>query len=244
MQDNDKYQCVSTKVSPEAFTQMQMLCKKIGITQYEFLQMIIDTLIRYMDGQHNLSPDMEQAMAIFDHLQAWKDAVNFADPKANLEVHEATYYFTQAGKHGTRAVHAEIPFMGEKIATCNIQEILEKTLCLLTPERYRRLRLLAVDMGTKSILSCIDKMITEHESEEDARAIRQGFEDNNRHEWGRSYDSPAYRQKKQRGADNLADRKRLNIDNSLFPEDDAQQEICTVDELASMEETENREADE
>lgn len=244
MQDNDKYQVVSTKVSPEAFTQMQMLCKKIGITQYEFLQMIIDTLIRYMDGQHNLSPDMEQAMAIFDNMDSWGKVLNFADPESKFEVSEATYFFTEKGKKQSRAVHTIPPFMGKPLGTMNIQHILERTICLLSPERYRRLRLIALDMGTKSLLACIDKLIAENESEEDAQAIRQGFEDNSRHDWGRDYNTAHYKQKKARGADNLADRKRLGIDNELFPEDDAQQEVPTVDELASMEEAESRKADE
>lgn len=244
MQDNDKYQVVSTKVSPEAFVQLQMLCKKIGLTQYEFLQMVIDTLIRYMDEKHNLSPQMEQAMAIFDNMESWGKVLNLADPESKFKVSEATYFFTEKGKKQSRAVHTTQPFMGKPLGTMNIQHILERTICLLSPERYRRLRLIALDMGTKSLLACIDKLIAENEKEEDAEAIRKGFEDNNRHEWGRTYDAPSYRQKKARGADNLADRKRLGIDNELFNEEDAQQEVPTVDELEAMERAQEGEADE
>ena len=257
MQKDEKYQVVTTKVSPEARTRLELLCKRKGLTPYELLQMVIDTLIRYMDGCHNLSLEMEKAMSIFDHLEGWP-TMNWADPNLNKEIHEATYYYTEPKSRGTRAIHVETPFMGEKIATMNIQEILEKTICLLMPDRYRALRQMCASMGYTNLLECLDEIIADKQREEDIKEIRDTFSQNNYHEWGKAPVSSPYVKHQRRGAENLSDRKRiLGEESDLFEgseseeetttnedDEDAQQRVCSIDELARMEEAASDEADE
>lgn len=256
MQKSDKYQVVSTKISNESFRLLHQLCARKGVTIYEFLQMTCDTLIRYMDDRHNMTPEMEQTMSIFDHMQGWKKALNLCDPTAHPEVHQATYYLAEEGKVGTRAVHVEIPWMGEEVATCNIQDILERTLCLLVPDRYKRLRRNAALHHLDSIIAYIDMVLNRDDQEEDLMELRRDFMDCRRTKYGNQDVGDVYMKKKARGFDNLADRKRIlgeeqdlwasiengNIDSE--EEDDGTLEgICEADEFGAMATDEDAEDD-
>ena len=195
MKENDHYKTVATKLSCEAYARMERLSKKKGLTTYEMIQMVCDTLIRYMDDRHNLTPEMEQAMSIFEHLEGWKNAFNLADTTTQPSITEATYYLRDPDKKGVRGVHVEIPFMGQWTQTYNIQEILEQTICLLMPERYKRLRLLAVDNNCSSILQLVDMLIDEHSKDADVAVMRQGFEDANRSDYGKKPADAPYKRK-------------------------------------------------
>ena len=161
--------------------------------------MVYETLVRYMDDKHNLTPEIEKAMSIFEHLKGWTGAFNLADPSADPKIIEATYYLGDTSKTGVRAVHVERPMLLELDSqwtqTINIQQILEQTICLLMPERYRRLRILAYDNECSSILQLIDMLIDEHSKDGDLREIRQSFEDANRSEYGRQPAESPYKRK-------------------------------------------------
>ena len=197
-QESNSYEVVATKVRKEAKDRLEALCKSRGMTKYDLLQMMCDTLERYMDNRHNLTPEMEKAMSIFEHLKGWGGAFNLADPTAKPEIMEATYYLRDPSKPGVRGVHVERPWLQsseEWIQTYNIQEILEQTICLLMPERYRRLRLLALDNDCSSILQLIDMLIDEHSKDADIAEIRQSFMDADRSEYGKKPADAPYRRK-------------------------------------------------
>jgi hypothetical protein len=188
------YQTVATKISNTAYERLHRIAKKKGLGSiYELIQMVCDTLIRYMDDAHNLTPEMERAMSIFEHMIGWQSAVNLADPTIEPEVCEATYYLSADGKTGTRAVHVDKPFFGNWKETENVQHILERTIELLSPQRYRRLRALAVELECSSLLELFDYLIDYHMREQDAAALREEFEDADRSEYGRRPVSNAYK---------------------------------------------------
>ena len=218
----DKIRVMATKVSTEARESFVKICQAKGMTPYELLQIVIDTLIRYMDDRHNLTPEMEQAMSIFEHLQGWKDAFNLADPTTRPEITEATYYLRDSDKKGVRGVHVEMPFMGTWSQTYNIQEILEQTICLLMPERYKRLRLLAVDNNCSSILQLVDMLIDEHSKDADVAVMRQGFEDANRSDYGKKPADSPYKRKhyKTVNDDRLTDPQQTLFDEEIDMNDD------------------------
>ena len=164
---------------------------------------MVDTAIRYMSDRHNLTPESENIMAIFEHMTGWKDALNLADPTGQKVIGEATYYtFDPEGKrHGCRAVHVTKPFFGNWDETNNVQQILERTICLLFPELYKRLRMVAVDMDCSSILELLQRMVNDHAREEDMQQLRAEFEDANRSEWGKVPADAPYRRSKHREID-------------------------------------------
>lgn len=193
--ENTSIVTIATKVSDKAAAALDRIAERKGMTRYELIQMVIDTLIRYMDDRHNLTPEIERAMSLFEHAVGWKDALSLAGPLPPDEIGEATYYMVSHGgrRHGVRAVHVDRPFMGDWQETNNIQHILERTICLLMPERYRRLRSLAVDMDCNSLLELLDVMIDDHSKEEELRELRRDFEDDDRSEYGRKPVKQPYR---------------------------------------------------
>lgn len=201
--NEEKYVVMATKVSPLVAERVDRIAAKTGMTKYEIVQMMLDTIVRYMDDRHNLTTEMELAMSIFEHMVGWKDALNLADPTAQMEVGEATYYMQDAlgKKKGVRAVHVEKPFFGTWSQTENIQTILERTLCLLLPERYVRMRGLAAEMGCASQLEMIDRLVDMHSDDADVRAYREAFEDADRSDYGRKPVDAPYRRKLRKDID-------------------------------------------
>lgn len=187
MENEKNYVKKQTKVHPFIHHRLEKIAKKKGISVYEMLQMVCDTLARYMDDRHNLTPEMEKAMSIFEHMEGWANALNLADPTVQKIIGEATYfvYDPDGKKKGCRAIHVTKPFFGNWEQNINIQDILERTICLLMPERYTRLRKLAVDKECSSIVELIDTLIDEHSQDEDVKFFREAFEDAERSEYGK-----------------------------------------------------------
>ena len=179
MSENEKYMMLQTKVSPDTYRRIRRIERKKGLSSYGIIQMMCDCIVRYMDDRHNLTPEMERVMSIFEHLEGWGNAFNLADPSARPEIMEATYYLRDARRKGVRAVHVKQPILKNSPdwqMDYNIQHILENTLCMLMPRRYQRLRMLAAEMDCGSILELIDKLIDDHSRDEDTREIRKSFE--------------------------------------------------------------------
>ena len=185
-QQTEGYIVVATKIKADSYKTFRKICKKIGIAPYEFIQMMVSVAIRYCDDRHNLTQEMELAMSLFEHMIGWKDALNLADPTVKTEISKAIYFLTdeKGKKKGTIPAMVSRPFFGKWDQTFNLQMIVEQFLCLSLPERYKRLRQLAVDMGCTSLLHLIDKLIDHHTTDNDLSEIRKGFEDADRGDWG------------------------------------------------------------
>lgn len=211
----EKYKMLQTKVSLDSYRRIKQIEKKKGLTSYGIIQMMCDCIVRYMDDAHNLTPEMEQAMSIFEHLEGWKDALNIADPTVDKEIGEALYFFIakDGGKKGSRAVMIRKPFFGNWTQTFNIQDIFERVINQLSPERYMRLRSLAVDMQCQSILQLIDKLIDEHGKDADIKHIREEFEDSNRGDFGQSPDYARTKQRQKRDMDWMDSQQSIQFDD-------------------------------
>lgn len=174
---------VATKISIPAWRLFIRILHRVGLTAYDALQNFIDVFIRYGDDKHNLSSDMEVLMSAFEGCKDWDKQFNIADPTASPEISEATYYLRDKEKKGVRVVHVERPFFGNWTQTFNVQQILEKFLCLTFPQLYRRLRFMAVCRDCESILELLFVVVTELEEEENKRELRKPFEDAARSDW-------------------------------------------------------------
>lgn len=192
---NTNYVTVATKITHAALELLKQLCQVKNLSLYEMQQMSLWSFIRYMSSEHNLSAEMEELMAVFEHMEGWSNAFNMADPDARKSISEATYFLTAKDKNGTCAVHVHRPYFGDWMQDYNIQHIFERTLELLVPERYKRLRMLAVDMDCQSLLNMMDKLIDEHSKDADLAEIRRTFEDADRSEYGRKPVATPYKRK-------------------------------------------------
>ena len=176
-QNNDKFVVLGTKVSHTFARIFGRICRKKGIKKYLAIQQMAESFVRYTDDMHNLSPDMERLMMCFEHMEGWKDAFNLADASAEKDIKEAIYLLTAKGRKGARAVMVHRPFFGQWSETVNIQTILERVVEVLMPERYRRLRQLAIEYGCSSILDLLDFLIDHHSKDSDVMEFRRTFED-------------------------------------------------------------------
>lgn len=194
---------ITTKLSPEAYKRLRELCAKKQMKPYTMLQNMCDVVIRYMDDKHNLSPAIEEMMRIFEHMEGWQNCFNWGDYQANPEVGEATYFLQNPGQPGIRAVHVTKPFCGQWSEDRNVQHIVERMICLLLPNRYKQLRQMAVDLNCTNLLELLDKICGDHVKEEDAKALRAPFENNDLSEQGRKRWEERYKRHKNQNIEKI-----------------------------------------
>lgn len=212
---------INTKVTEWCHKRLTNICAKTGITLYNMLGMMCDTIVRYMDDKTNLSPAMERAMSIFEHMEGWKDSFNLADPGEEIEVQEAIYFIGNEQHVGERAVMVEKPFFGQWGQTVNVQKIFESVVCKMFPERYKKLRLLANQWGCNSQLDVLDRLLDNELQGMDNAAIREEFEDCDRSDYGTKPSEHRYKRKQRRDIEKIRfEPKDVPELPELFPEDD------------------------
>lgn len=184
--EGKKFESIITKVCPHTYRIIKRIEKHKGISNYLFLQMALDTFARYTDDRHNLSPEMERVMSMFEKMDGWADALNLADPTVDKVVGEAIYflYDGEGKKHGVRAVHITKPFFGNWTEDVNILHIVERVFKLLLPELYKRMVQESTELGYDNIVEFIRYLIMEYTKDRDSEAIRKEFEDNARGDFG------------------------------------------------------------
>lgn len=174
-----------------------------GMSKYELNQLVLDTIVRYMDSSHNLSPDLEQAMSVFEHMIGWKDCFNLADPTSKKAVTDAVYILRDPSdkKHGCRASMLSQPFFGKWEQTENVMAIFERMTEMLLPELYRRLRALAVRQDCKSLAELMLQLADAADIEYLNEEFRKEFEDADRSDWGKKPADSPYRRKHRKTVD-------------------------------------------
>ena len=227
MKDEGNFVSVAGKISTWSYGRIMRILKSKGLNIYQMIQNFCDTIIRYMDDRHNRTPEVEKAMNMFEHMSGWENNFNLCDPNAKPEVSEATYYlsdFAKDGKKGVRVVHVERPFFDKWVQTFNVQQILEKFMCLTFPSLYRRLRFIAVCRECTSILELLIDVVGELEREEDKKELLRPFEDADRAENGKPLEyGQRTRQTKNRDKDYME--FNFNEDNK-----DGTEKVCTDNE--------------
>ena len=175
---------VGTKVSPEAKALFHLTCDDLGVSEYDALQMFIDVFIRMRSPKQDTSYELEQLMNLFDP-KAWKDGIRLTDPVKDMKIAEAIYFLTEQGRQGVRGVHVQGAHndMWRK-QSYNIQEIVERFVCMLLPNIYRVLRMISNDMGTNSIYETLCRIVDEYKIDPNAEELRILFADN---DWERGH---------------------------------------------------------
>jgi hypothetical protein len=178
--------------------------------------MVCDTLIRYMDDRHNLSEDMERAMAIFEHLVGWANALNLADPTVQKEVAQAVYILQDAEgkKKGFRATMVNKPWMGVWDQTANVMDIFERIFNICMPELYMKLFRARIILGCERVSEVINMLADAEVIMQLNHEFRREFEDAARMDNGKDY---GYGQKtkglQHRTPDSLAQDQRIKFDD-------------------------------
>lgn len=189
---------INTKVTESAKKRLEAICKQYGFTLYDMLQMLCDCLIRYMDDFHNLDENLIRVIRMFEGLPGWKNALRLTEDMSDAQVMEAFYVLRHPkGTGASRIVHVTRPMLeGDPdgwIATHNIQLQLERFIELTAPSLYKHLRMLAVDLGTESLLDTIHIIANLYKENDDEKELRLQFENNDWHEGARMYDRTQYK---------------------------------------------------
>lgn len=215
-QYDERFVTLATKVSRHAAEQLARIAKHKDMTIYELIQMVCDTLIRYMDDRHNLSEEMERAMSIFEHMVGWADALNLADPTVHKEVCQAVYIFQDADgqKKGFRAKMIDKPFMGQWTEDSNVMHIFERVMNICMPELYMKFYRARIILGCNSVSEVINMLADAEVIMHLNNETRQDFEDASRMDNGKGY---AYGQKtkglQHRTPDSVATDQRIKFDD-------------------------------
>lgn len=198
------YRVISTKIKEQTAKLIERICAKKHLTIYTLFQMYADVTVRYMSDRHNLTPEIERMMQNFENLEGWDKAFSLADDNTQPEVATALYFIGDANHKDVRGIMIEKPFFGHWTQDFNVQHILERTICLLFPSRYRKMRRIANDMGATSLLDMFDKLIEDYVRDSDSAAIRAEFEDCDRSDYGTKPSDHRYKQKKHFTPDSMS----------------------------------------
>jgi len=187
--NDDKYKNVSSKLSKYSIERLTRIAQKKNMSIYTLIQMVCDTIIRYMDDRHNLSEEIERAMAIFEHMTGWADALNLADPTVNKEVAQAVYIFQDAdgGKKGFRATMVNKPFFDKWTQTENVMDIFERIFNICMPELYMKLFRARIILGCERVSEVINMLADAEVIMHLNGELRQEFEDAARMDNGKDY---------------------------------------------------------
>lgn len=214
MQDN----ILSTKVSPEVYAQFKSICDKWGFSIFVALRMLAETLVRLGDDKHNLSEDLMRIIRQFENIPGWRKSICLADDGQEFGIVEAIYIIRAKGKDGYRICLVERPMMdGDEYgwsATYNVQRILERFIEVMNPSLYKHLRLLAVEMGTESMLDTIQRIADEFMENPDEVELRLQFEQNDWHKGAQMTDRTHYKRPYTHGMDYIEKQQ------TLFDEED------------------------
>ena len=219
MENEDKKTMqLQTKVTPEVYARLEAIGKQFGTSIYEILRLLSDCIIRFMDDRHNLSDDLVRIIRMFEDLPGWHKSICLADGLQDMEIIEAFYVLSANNDpNGCRLVLVERPMLNGDpdgwIATYNIQRMVERFMEIVSPSLYKHLRMLAVDMGTDSMLDTIHRIADLYRENPDEKELRLQFEQNDWHKGAKMHEENQYK----RGYGHSMD--YMETQQKLFDED-------------------------
>lgn len=194
-QKDNKTEILATKLTPGDRRIFEAIAQRLGIKGYSFLNLMVSSVIKYSDEQHQLDPTLEKAVSIYESFQDWNRLSSLVGiDKAN--VHSAIYLFTEPGKTGQQAVLVEPAFFDQPNATFNAQKILDTVMLAALPHMYKRLKAAGRELECRTTLETISTLIEMYGPDPDGEYIRQLFSDCRRSEYGRPVDQQKYVQHK------------------------------------------------
>lgn len=216
---------IQTKVSPESYARLEAISKSRGISIFQLLRMMCDTMIRFMDDRHNLDYKLTFAMHIFEDMDGWRRAISLATDTQEAGVTEAFYILQAKKAEGWRIAWVGRPMLdGDSEhweASYNIQFILERFIELADPALYKRLRMIAVEEETESLYALLLKIVDIHHSRfindadfRNEQELRSQFENNNWHQGAKDFTSTDhYKRHHMKTIDSFEGQQKLFDDN-------------------------------
>ena len=208
---------LQTRVTPEVGAQLLAICNKYGFSVFHALRMLCETLVRFSDDRHNLTEQLIRVIRMFENIPGWSKSICLADDEQEFGIVEAIYILRAPGKDGYRLVWVERPMMdGDAYGWSvdyNVQHILERFIEVMNPSLYRHLRMLAVQLGTESMLDTIQRIADEFMENPDEVELRLQFENNDWNKGARQYEDTKYKRPYSHGMDYIETQQPTLFDN-------------------------------
>jgi len=177
----ERHANVSTKVDTEVKKQLNRILRRMGLNEYQWLQLMIEVTIRMMDDQHNLSEAMSKMIQMFQMVPGFKDAASLVDANAEASIDGAVYFLNVKGKKGHKPVMVQKTwFDGLWNETHNVRDIVERVIEVCAPDSYMRLRAHMKELECDSVFECLMTMIDAYTLVNLTEEIPSLFEDNQR----------------------------------------------------------------
>lgn len=185
--NNEKYNVLSTKISPAMAEVFNQICDALKVDTYHIMQQFAYTFIRACSPQHQLSPEIQKVLTMLESDAAWQHAFNICNPDG-LEVSQVILILEQKGKKGFGAVMVDKPFMSHATQTECVDDIVERVIEVCMKGIYRRLRRLAVDMDCQHLSDLLITMTDAQDIHNLAEADAQEMQGpNNFTDYGKEY---------------------------------------------------------
>lgn len=175
---------IATKVNSEFKALFEGLCEQMGLKPYNVMQLCAEAIVLMRDEKHNMSDDMRRVMRMFEGLYDCANRICLADGWEDMEVVGAVYLLRNRSKLGNRMVMVE-PLFGEMNATYNTNEIVESVLHIVSPSLYQLLVSISEEMGTKSIVDAIRRVVDLYREDPMEREVLDMLGDSERMENGK-----------------------------------------------------------
>ena len=163
--NNEKFDVLGTKISPEMSEVLNTICDAMQVDVYHLLQWFVYTLIRASSPQHELTPEIRKLMTMLEADTGWQNAFNLVNPNG-LRVAQLIMILEQDDRKGFGAVMIDKPFMAEATQTECVDDILERVCEVTMKGIYRRLRMLGADMDCEHLSDVLLTLIERQSNEE------------------------------------------------------------------------------
>ena len=182
------------RVTEEVEERIQRLAKRIGCDSvYQMMVHVTDSLLRYMDKDAQLDPELLEVIGIFERFEGWGKAAALTDVGQKWRVREAIYFVEDDKCKGFIPCWTKAPFFNDMTVTFNKQDILDIVMRRTFPILHRQLITLGAQLDTHTITETISVLLQDAEADEDMAELRTMFSDCNRHEWGREIEATKYK---------------------------------------------------
>jgi len=184
MEKEQATETIQTRVTPTVYNRLRVILERFGnMSDFRFLRMMVDTLIRFTDGLFNLSENLRRIIRNFHDLPGWKKSICLADGiDEDWDVVEEIVVLKQKGRVGERLVWIKRPVLNGDAegweCTYNVQRILERVIELVNKSLYMHYRRIGASLGTDSVLDTMHTVANMYEPNPDEETLCNIFENN------------------------------------------------------------------
>ena len=218
-----RVQLPGPKVTPEVEIKLNNLAARIGMDSvYQMLSLCVDALIKYMDKDCQLDPELQKLIDMFERFEGWGQVCALTSSNPKWSVAEAVYFIRDEDKCGYTACWVKKPFFGDAKATFNKRDILDMVIRRAFPAMNRRLDLMGMQLSTSCHADTINQLLSDNIEDPNDIELREMFADCGRNEFGKDLTPTKYIKRKRKDIERI---KGINTQLDMFDNNEQGQEL-------------------